>query len=95
MADSYDSSETLSISGDGGTIALGINSLTDRELIIVYHKVADNWIEEMIFSEDHFWDFGNNLELSEDGSILVTGMSRDANHESGSVIIYESNGHFF
>jgi len=90
--------QTLSLSADGSTIAIGGSFEDDNNgevKVYRFNSGGGNWeqLGQSIHSDDEWGWFGSNIQLSNDGNTLVAGMQPDGNHD-GYARVYSlmSNG---
>jgi hypothetical protein len=92
--------ETVSISPDGNTLAVGLlrddDLGTDSGSVYIYRWDGTSWIEQKVTASDGAEgdNFGSSVALSHDGNILAVGAYLDEGigTNSGSVYVYRWDG---
>ncbi|MDQ2077819.1 FG-GAP repeat protein [Marinimicrobium sp. ABcell2] len=93
----------IAIAGDGDTLAVSANHSFTEESVYIYNRSGDNWSKVQRLTADDGREndnFGENLAMSVDGSMLLVGASMqpygspgpDPDENSGAVYVFTHNG---
>lgn len=83
---------TVNLSGDGNTIAIGVN--IGFGAVYIYKNVGGDWSKMSSDIEGKEESFGSSINLSDDGNVIVVGSPfSDINRINGGVVrVYKNTG---